>query len=35
LAAFLGFDEFTTRTDQARDTAAVDVGFHYTPVKRP
>ena len=29
LAAFLGFDEFTTRTDQVRETAAVDVGFHY------
>jgi polygalacturonase len=30
-AAFQGFDEFTARTDQTRDTGTVDVGFHYSP----
>jgi hypothetical protein len=30
-AAFRGLDEFTTRTDQARDTGTVDVGYHYVP----
>jgi hypothetical protein len=30
-AAFRGLDEFTTRTDQTRDTGTVDVGFHYAP----
>jgi len=34
LAAFLSFDEFTTRTDQVNDTSTVDVGFHYVPVKQ-
>jgi len=29
LAAFQGLDEFTTRTDQTRDTGTVDIGFHY------
>ena len=30
-AAFRGLDEFTTRTDQTRDTGTVDVGYHYVP----